>query len=77
MNMVGVQFVERKESANMSYDSDYESVYMVEFESGRTIHVQFFDVEEVKDYCSQHHPDMVIKSIYQEVYCNFEECKDA
>jgi hypothetical protein len=77
MNMVGVQFVERKESANMSYDSDYESVYMVEFESGRTIHVQFFDAEEVKDYCSQHHPDMVIKSIYREVYCNFEECEDA
>jgi hypothetical protein len=50
---------------------------MVEFESGRTIHVQFFDVEEVKDYCSQHHPDKVIKSIYQEVYCNFEECEDA
>ena len=30
----------------MSYDADYESVYIVEFESGRTIHVQFFDVEE-------------------------------
>ena len=60
----------------MSYDSDYESVYMVEFESGRTIHVQFFDVEEVKDHCFQHYPDMVIKSIYQEVYCNFEEYKD-
>jgi hypothetical protein len=27
--------------------SHNENVYMVEFDSGRTIHVQFFDVEEV------------------------------
>jgi hypothetical protein len=59
----------------MSYDSDYESVYMVVFESGRTIHVQFFDVEEVKDYCEQHHAGDVIKSIYEEVYCNFAEAE--
>ena len=52
----------------MSYDADYESVYMVEFDSGRTIHVQFFDVEEVKDYCNQQHNGSVIKSIYKEVY---------
>ena len=57
----------------MSYDSDYESVYMVEFESGRTIHVQFFDVEEVKDYCADNHPKVVIKIIYKEVYNYFEE----
>jgi hypothetical protein len=36
----------------MSYDADYESVYMVVFDSGRTIHVQQFDVEEVKEYCA-------------------------
>ncbi len=54
----------------MSYDSDYESVYMVEFESGRTIHVQFFDVEEVKEYCADHHAGDSIKSIYKEVYTN-------
>lgn len=57
----------------MSCDADYESVYMVEFESGRTIHVQFFDVEEVKDYCEQNHPKDIIKTIYKEVYCSFAE----
>lgn len=57
----------------MSYDSDYESVYMVEFESGRTIHVQFFDVEEVKEYCADNHPKDIIKVIYKEVYNYFEE----
>ena len=59
----------------MSYDSDFESVYMVEFDSGRTIHVQFFDVEEVKDYCKQNYAGDVIKSIYKEVYCNFAEAE--
>lgn len=57
----------------MSYDSDYESVYMVVFDSGRTIHVQFFDVEEVKEYCAGNHAGEVIKSIYQEVYCSFAD----
>jgi len=53
--------------------SHNENVYMVEFDSGRTIHVQFFDVEEVKEYCAQNHAGSIIKTIYQEVYCNFEE----
>ena len=58
----------------MSYDSDYESVYMVEFFSGKTIHVQFFDVEEVKEYCKDMHPNNIIKTIYAEVYvAEFEE----
>jgi hypothetical protein len=52
----------------MSYDTDYEQIYMVEFVSGRTIHVMFFDVEGVKDHCRQHHPDDAIKTIYAEVY---------
>jgi hypothetical protein len=43
---------------------------MVEFESGRTIHVQFFDVQEVKEYCADEHKGDVIKSIYKEVYTN-------
>ena len=55
----------------MSYDS--ESVYMVEFASGRTIHVQFFDVEDVKEYCKQNHHGDAIKSIYKEVYFSCEE----
>lgn len=51
----------------MSYDSDYEDVYMVEFQSGKTIHVQFFDVEEVKDYCYENHWGDPIKAIYKQV----------
>jgi hypothetical protein len=60
----------------MSYDSDYESVYMVVFDSGRTIHVQQFDVEEVKGYCADMYPNDTIKTIYQEVYNYFEEEDD-
>ena len=57
----------------MSYDADYESVYMVEFDSGKTIHVQFFDVQDVKEYCADNHAGEKIKTIYKEVYCNFAE----
>jgi hypothetical protein len=57
----------------MSYDSDYESVYMVEFESGKTIHVQQFDVQEVKEYCEDHHSGQKIKTIYKEVYNSWED----
>jgi hypothetical protein len=60
----------------MSYDSDYESVYMVEFQSGRVIHVGQYTVQDVKEYCADEHPDEVIKSIYEEVYNNFEEGYD-
>jgi hypothetical protein len=52
----------------MSYDSDYESVYMVEFVSGKTIHVSFYEVQDVKDYCADNHAGEVIKTIYKEVY---------
>ena len=52
----------------MSYDSDYESVYMVEFASGKTIHVSFYNVEEVREYCENEHQGEVIKTIYKEVY---------
>jgi hypothetical protein len=52
----------------MSYDSDYESVYMVEFESGRTVHVSFYEVEDVIQYCEDEHIGEVIKTIYKEVY---------
>ena len=54
----------------MSYDSDFERVYMVVFESGKTIHVQQFDVEEVKEYCADMYPNDTIKTIYKEVYFN-------
>jgi hypothetical protein len=54
----------------MSYDSDFERVYMVEFQSGRVIHVGQYTVEDVKEYCADEHPDEVIKFIYEEVYTN-------
>ena len=57
----------------MSYDSDFERVYMVEFESGRTIHVGFYTVQDVKEYCADNHEGEVIKSIYEEVYSKWEE----
>ena len=60
----------------MSYDSDYEKVYMVEFESGRTIHVGQYTVQDVIEYCADEHEGEVIKSIYEEVYVA-EECEDA
>jgi hypothetical protein len=52
----------------MSYDSDFESIYLVEFESGKTIHLQFFDVQEVKEYCKDEYSNETIKHIYKEVY---------
>ena len=57
----------------MSYDSDFENVYMVEFVSGRTIHVGQFTVQDVIEYCADEHEDEVIKSIYEEVYVANEE----
>jgi hypothetical protein len=57
----------------MSYDSDFENVYMVEFESGKTIHVSFYEVEEVKEYCADNHAGDTIKTIYKEVYNFCEE----
>jgi len=60
----------------MSYDTDFENVYMVEFVSGRTIHVGQFTVQDVIEYCNDEHEGEVIKSIYQEVYVAEEEYKD-
>ena len=53
----------------MSYDSDYENIYVVEFVSGKTINVSFYNVEDVKQYCKYAYEGKAIKSIYQEVYC--------
>ena len=63
----------------MSYDSDYENVYMVLFKSGKVIYVGQFTVQDVIEYCDDEHPDEEIKEIYQEVYSNYEdeECEDA
>jgi hypothetical protein len=52
----------------MSFDSDFENVYMVEFVSGRIIYVGQFTVEDVIEYCNDQHEGEVIKSIFKEVY---------
>jgi hypothetical protein len=57
----------------MSYDSDFENIYMVEFESGRIIHVGQFTVQDVIDYCADEHEGEFIKSIYEEVYAGENE----
>ena len=57
----------------MSYDSDVENVYMVEFESGRIIHLSFYEVQDVKEFCADEYPNEIIKVIYQEVYVDGDE----
>jgi len=57
----------------MSYDSDVENVYMVEFYSGRIIHLSFYEVQDVKEYCADEYSNEIIKTIYQEVYVGDEE----
>ena len=57
----------------MSYDSDVENVYMVEFESGRIIHLSFYEVQDVKEFCADEYSNETIKVIYQEVYVADEE----
>jgi hypothetical protein len=57
----------------MSYDFDTENVYMVEFNSGKNIHVKFYELQDVMDYCSLKYPKEVIKLVYEEVYSNDEE----
>lgn len=57
----------------MSYDSDVENVYMVEFESGRTIHLSFYEVQDVKEFCADEYSNETIKVIYQEVYVGGDE----
>jgi hypothetical protein len=57
----------------MSFNFDFEKVYMVVFESGRTIYVSHFTVQDVIEYCADEHKDQIIKSIYEEVYVGEEE----
>jgi hypothetical protein len=57
----------------MSYDFDFERVFMVEFVSGRTIHVGQFTVQDVIEYCNDEYEGEVIKSIYEEVYVGEKE----
>ena len=47
--------------------------YMVEFKSGRTIHLMCEDLQEALERCADEYPKNVIGSIYKEVYYNDEE----
>jgi hypothetical protein len=58
----------------MSWDEP--KIYLVEFESGRTIFISQWSIEQVKEYCSVAYENDSIKSIYKEVYVA-EECEDA
>jgi len=60
----------------MSYDSDYERLYTVEFYSGTFIHVSQFTVQDVLEYCADEYAGEVIKSIFEEVYFNDGEEDD-
>ena len=60
----------------MSYNFDIESVYMVEFESGKTIHVSFYEVQDVKEFCADEYPNETIKVIYKEVYVGESEYEE-
>jgi hypothetical protein len=57
----------------MSYDSDVENVYMVEFQSGRTIYVSFYELQDVKEFCADEYPNETIKTVYKEVYLGENE----
>ena len=58
----------------MSWDEP--KIYLVEFESGRTIYISQWSIEQVKEYCSIEYENDSIKSIYVEVYCA-EEMENA
>jgi hypothetical protein len=60
----------------MSYNFDIESVYMVEFESGKTIHVSFYEVQDVKEFCADEYSNETIKVIYKEVYVGESEYEE-
>jgi hypothetical protein len=47
--------------------------YMVQFKSGRTIHLMCEDLQEVLERCADEYPANVIDTIYKEVYCNGSE----
>lgn len=47
--------------------------YMVEFKSGRSIHMSGEDLQEVLERCADEYPANVIDTIFKEVYYNEEE----
>jgi hypothetical protein len=68
-----------KRKKKMSYDSDYENIYMVLFKSGKVIYVGQYTLQDVIEYCNVKHPDELIKEIYKEVFnteYDEEECEE-
>ena len=47
--------------------------YMVEFKSGKRVHLMCEDLQEVLERCADEYPKNVVGSIYKEVYYNDEE----
>jgi TATA-box binding protein (TBP) (component of TFIID and TFIIIB) len=54
----------------MSFDNKN---YMVEFKSGKTVHVGAEDIQEVKQYCADEYPSNVIDTIYLNVFETLEQ----
>ncbi len=54
----------------MSFDNKN---YMVEFKSGKTVHVGAEDIQEVKQYCADEYPSNVIDTIYLNVFEALEQ----
>jgi hypothetical protein len=50
-----------------------DNIYMVEFATGRTIHVGQSTVQDVVEYCKDRYQGEAIQSIYKEVYFSEEE----
>ena len=47
--------------------------YMVEFKSGKRVHLMCEDLQEALQRCADEYPNNVVGSIYKEVYYNDEE----
>jgi hypothetical protein len=55
---------------------EHENIYMVQFESGREIHVGQFTVQDVIEYCADEYSNQRIKTIYKEVYVGNDESEE-
>ena len=47
--------------------------YLVEFKSGKSVHLACEDLQEVLERCEDEYPKNVIDTVYKEVYYNDEE----
>ena len=47
--------------------------YLVEFKSGKSVHLACEDLQEVLERCEDEYPKNVIDTVYKEVYYSDEE----